>query len=148
MSRSQYDSFFSRSMELPPIAQAFFRQYLRSYTHADFTSLTRIDRTNTSADLKKRHRDIAYEMMLKKGGKLLACAEQQSQPDITLPARFLRYSADNLEHHLKRDQKIPFLVNILFYSGEVSPYPYPNTLQAYYDDPEAGSQELALRFTS
>ena len=28
--------------------------------------------------------------------------------------------------------------------GEPAPYPYPNTLQAYYGHPEWGSQELAL----
>ena len=148
MSQSQYDPFFSRSMELPLVARAFFRQYLPAYTQplSDFSTLARIDRTNTSADLKKRHRDIAYEMMMKGGSKLLACVEQQSQPDIAIPARFLVYSGNNLDYELKKHQKIPLLINLLFYNGEVSPYPYLNTLQAYYDDPAAGIQELALRF--
>ena len=41
---------------------------------------------------------------------------------------------------------MPLLIQLLLYHGESAPYPYQNTLEAYYKHPAWGSQELALRF--
>ena len=135
-------------MELLPIAQAFFGQYAQPHAHPPIEAdqWARIDRTNTSAVLEKRHRDIAYAATMQGGRKLLACPEQQSTPDITILTRLLHYSAEDLAPYLKASQQLPLLCNILFYSGEVSPYPYPNTLEAYYAELAPGSQDLSLRF--
>ena len=148
MPKSKYDPFFSRSMEHRPIAQAFFSQHLPKHIRqlVDLDTLVRVDRTNTNEKLAKRHRDIAYEAPMQGEIALLACAEHQSQPDIMMPVRFLHYGADGITPYLKEHKKIPIVVQFLFYNGEPSPYPYPNTLQAYYGHPEWGSQELALRF--
>lgn len=135
-------------MELFPIAQDLFWHHYLAHTDPKepVNTLTRVDRINTNASLEKRHRDIAYEVRMQGGRKRLMCVEHQSEPDVTIAARFLRYSADNLEHHLGEHQAIPSLINMLLYNGEKSPYPYHNTLQAYYDNPQEGTQELALRF--
>ena len=148
MSPSKYDPFFSRSMEHTPIAQAFFKQHLPQHLRqpTDLDTLVRIDRTNTDERLAKRHRDIAYEAQMQGEIALLLCAEHQSQPDIMMPVRLLYYGADSIAPYLKEHQRIPHLVQLLFYNGQQVPYPYPTTLQAHYGHPERGSQELALRF--
>ena len=140
--------FFSRSMEHLPIAQAFFSQHLPQHIGQllDLDSFVRPDRTNTNQKLEQRRRDIAYEGQMEGEIALLACAEHQSQPDIMMPVRLLHYGADGMTPYLKEHKKISLLIQMLFYNGEPSPYPYPNTLQAYYGHPEWGSQELALRF--
>ena len=135
-------------MELAPIAQdLFWHHYLVHVAPKEVANtLKRVDRTNTSANLEKRHRDIAYEVTMQEGHKRLMCAEHQSKPDITIAARFLRYSAGNLENHFSQCKEIPFITNMLLYNGDTSPYPYHNTLQAYYPNPAVGSQDLTLRF--
>ena len=83
---------------------------------------------------------------MKDGDTLLVNVEHQSNPDIIMLARFLHYSADSITPYLREQKEIPLLIQLLLYHGETSPYPYHNTLQAYYKHPEWGSQELSLRF--
>ena len=147
-SKSKYNPFFSRSMGQLPIVQAFFSQHLPEHIRplVDLDSLVRLDRTNTNAKLAQCHRDIAYEAPMEGKHRILACAEHQSEPDRMMLVRLLHYSAGDLYAYLKEHQKILLLINVLFYHGQQAPYPHPNTLQAYYENPEWGSQELSLRF--
>ena len=147
-SRSQFDTFFSRSMEHLPIAQAFFKQHLPPHIllATDLSTLTRIDRTNTNDHLRQRRKDIAYQAQMTGGHTLLICTEHQSRDDITMPARFLSYNAGDLYKHLKEKGEIPVVVNCLFYHGKKAPYPHHDTLQDYYTHPVWGIQELTLRF--
>ena len=147
-SKSKYDPFFSRSMEHLPIAQAFFSQHLPEHIRqlVDLDTLVRVDRTNTNDKLEQRRRDITYEAQMEGKHRILACAEHQSEPDRMMLVRLLHYSAGDLYAYLKEDKKIPLLINVLFYHGKQAPYPHPNTLQAYYENPAWGSQELSLRF--
>ena len=146
--QSKYDPFFSRSMEHLPIAQAFFAQHLppHLHEHTDLDTLIRFDRTNTNVQLAQRCRDIAYKAQMQGGATLLLCAEHQSEEDITMPVRFLGYNAGDLYGYIKKHKKLPVVLNFLFYHGPQSPYPHHDTLQAYYDHPAWGSQELTLRF--
>lgn len=145
--QSKYDPFFSRSMEHLPIAQAFFAQHLPPHLHepADLDTLIRFDRTNTNVQLAQRCRDIAYKAQMQGGATLLLCAEHQSEEDITMPVRFLGYNAGDLYDYIKKHKKLPVVINFLFYHGYQAPYPHHDTLQAYYDHPAWGSQELTLR---
>ena len=147
-SKSKHDPFFSRTLEHPAIAQAFFRQHLPDHlkVHVDFDSFIRVDRTNTDAKLKRRHRDIIYKAYIKTKDTLFACAEHQSGEDFMMPVRLLRYDADALETYLKEHQKWPLVINLVFYHGEKSPYPYPSEADGYYEHPIWGSQELSIRF--
>ena len=146
--QSKYDPFFSRSLEHKPIAQSFFKQHLPADITplVDFDTFNRIDRTNTDEKLAKRHKDITYEAQMEGEIALLACAEHQSQPDIMMPIRFLYYGVDGIAPYFKEYNKVPFLIQCLFYSGKQAPYPYATRLQDYYGHPERGAQELSLRF--
>ena len=148
MAQSSFDPFFSRSMEFTPIAQdLFWHHYLAHIEPKEaVNTIARVDRTNTNANLNKRHRDIAYEVTMQGGHKRLMCVEHQSKPDITMAVRFLEYSIGDLKGYLSKYQEIPFITNMLLYNGKESPYPYHNTLQAYYPNPAVGSQDLTLRF--
>lgn len=148
MAQSKFDPFFSRSMEFIPIAQDLFWHYhlANTATGEIVETLVRVDRTNTNKSLEKHHRDIAYAVTMQGGQKHLMCVEHQSEPDITMPARFLEYSGGDLKGYLSKYQEIPFIANMLLYNGNTSPYPYHDTLQAYYPDPAVGGRELNLRF--
>ena len=147
-SKSKYDPFFSRSMEHPIIAQTFFAQHLPSHLQqaANLDTFVRFDRANTNTHLEQRRRDIAYKVQMEGNTALIACVEHQSAPDATMLARFLHYSADNIDACLQENQELPLIIQFLFYNGLQAPYPYPTTLQSHYGRPEWGAEELSLRF--
>jgi predicted transposase YdaD len=146
--KSKYDPFFSKSMEYPAIARSLFKQCIPAHIQnlSDLDASARVDRTNTSTKLSKRHRDIVYEASMQDSTTLLICPEHQSGDDSTLPVRFLYYNADSIAPYLEAGEKIPIIINIVVYHGERSPYPDHNTLQAYYERRELGAQELTLRY--
>ena len=146
--QSKYDPFFSRSLEHKPIAQAFFKQHLPKHISpsVDFDTLRRVDRTSTNEKLEKRYKDMAYEAQMEGKQRILACAEHQSRPDRMMLVRLLHYSADSLAPYFEAEEEIPIVVNVMLYHGEVAPYPYHNTLKAYYGHPQWGSDELNARF--
>lgn len=82
---------------------------------------------------------------MKGGHTLLVCVEHQSKDDISIPLRFLSYNSKALSGYFERREKIPIVVNCLFYHGEKAPYPHHDTLQAYPTHPEWGRRELNLR---
>jgi predicted transposase YdaD len=150
MSKAKHDQFFSRSLEYPAIAQAFIYQHSLIYLRekVDWGQLVRVDRTNTDDTLKQRRRDIIYKApFLNEEGTVFFAIEHQSENDPTIPIRFLRYTADNLENHLNEgNKKWPLLVNILLYHGTRAPYPLSCESTDYYENPLFGKQELWFRF--
>ena len=115
----------------------------------DVENITRVDRTNTSRNLSKHHRDIIYRVPFKNeaDGSLLVGIEHQSDKDKMIPIRFLGYTVDNLEALTnKGEKKWPIVVNILLYYGKESPYPYACDTNELYQAPLLGNKELYLRF--
>ncbi|MEL6412921.1 MAG: Rpn family recombination-promoting nuclease/putative transposase [Bacteroidota bacterium] len=99
---SKFDQFFSKSLELKPVAAALFRCLLPEGPGAYVKQevLTRIDRVRTNAKLEQRRRDIAYEMDAGELGKFLLCLEHQSSPDKFMISRELYYLSDNIATYL------------------------------------------------
>ena len=149
MAKPKHDPFFSRSLEHPAIAKDFFRQHIPPYLkeQVDWEGLSRIDRNDTDSALKKLQRDIIYKAPLKQGGNIILGIEQQSKADPLMPIRYLRYSANVFEAHIKeRHTKWPLLVSLLVYNGLKSPYPYPIETTDCYEHGAWGNKELYLRF--
>ncbi|MEL6413209.1 MAG: Rpn family recombination-promoting nuclease/putative transposase, partial [Bacteroidota bacterium] len=124
---SKFDQFFSKSLELKPVAAALFRCFLPEgpSAYAKQEALTRIDRVRTNAKLEQRRRDIAYEMDTEELGKFLLCLEHQSSPDELMIARELYYVVDNIATYLAEREPVPSIVNLILYHGAPSPQPYP-----------------------
>jgi predicted transposase YdaD len=135
-------------MEHTPIAQAFLKQHIPQHINhlVEFDSLTRVDRTNTDAKLKQRHRDIIYKAPIEQNNTLFACAEHQSGEDFMMPVRVLYYNADLAASYVEAHRKWPLIINFVLYHGDKTPYPYPSDLSGYYEYPTWGMQELSLRF--
>ena len=145
--KSSFDPFVSKSLEFEAVSRALLKKlpkHIRPFV--DFVSIVRIERSKTNPKLQKLIRDNTYLIKLKDGSILLVNIEHQSRPDIMMPVRFLHYGADSIAPYLQKQQEIPLLVQILLYHGERSPYPYHNTLEAYYKHPKWGRQELSMRF--
>ncbi|XWN35406.1 MAG: Rpn family recombination-promoting nuclease/putative transposase [Roseivirga sp.] len=146
MPRAKNDSFFKRSLEHTPIAQAFFSQHLPAHLKplVALDRLQRVDRTSTDAQLKQRHRDISYEAPLEEHNTLLLCAEHQGKPELMMLVRLLRYDADGIETYVQKHQKWPVVVNIVF--TQAPAWPSPSTTQEAYERPALGVQELSIRY--
>jgi predicted transposase/invertase (TIGR01784 family) len=148
-SKPKYDPFFSRSLEIPEIAHDFFKHHLSSdiSQQLDLANIVRVDRTNTDYNLKQRERDIVYKTKLNKTHTAFLCIEHQSKAQRNMPLRLLRYYLDTTEMYLNaRNRKWPLVISLLFYHGQISPYPYSGEVTAYYADPILGSQQLTFRF--
>lgn len=149
LSKPRHDPFFSRSLEHSPLARDFFSKHIPLHLreHLGFDHLIRVDRNNTDARLKRRQRDIIYKMPLKQTRTAFLCAEHQSQEQLHIPLRVLRYYTDSVEMYLKAgNRKWPLVVSVIFYHGEKSPYPYSSEVYDYYEDPILGSEQLSFRF--
>src|SRR5438045_4159828 len=92
--KSKHDAFFGRSLEHLPIAKAFFRAHIPAHLQPliDFGTWVRVDRTNTDAKLKRRHRDIVHKARIGIKHTVVVCTEHQSGEDWKMPVRFLRYN--------------------------------------------------------
>ena len=146
---AKHDQFFSRSLENIDLAKQFLQIHMSTHLKhlVDIEKISRVDRTNTSRNLSKRQRDIIYHVPLKTGGSLIVAIEHQSSEDKTLPIRYIRYTADNLEVWTNEGrEQWPILVNLLLYHGKPSPYPYPCDSTGLYRDSLLGNKELYLRF--
>lgn len=145
----KHDSFFSGSLELIPIALAFFKQHIPGHLQqiVESQTITRIDRKNTDAKLKQRLRDIIYQTSLYPNGTCYCTVEHQSQPKFDMPLRLLQYQLDTIRIHRQAGNKSwPMVVSLLFYHGKTTPYPYPCRSTDYYEYPHWSDQQLYFQF--
>ena len=86
---AKHNQFFFRSLENLELAKQFIGIHLPTHLTdlIDLENITRVDRTNTSKDLSKRHRDIIYQVPFKNkaDGSLLVAIEHQSSKDKMVP---------------------------------------------------------------
>ncbi len=137
MPPSSYDFSFNKALQL-------LREHLpaRIQSLIDFSTLTRVDRTNTRFGHKRRRRGTAYEALMKGGHQLLVRTEQLSRPNVALPARLLSHNVGDFGQYLKERKRIPLLVNVLHYKGEAPSGSHHIVLHACYNDPAAGDRPV------
>ncbi|MEL6539567.1 MAG: Rpn family recombination-promoting nuclease/putative transposase [Bacteroidota bacterium] len=145
---SKFDLFFSKSMELAPVAEAFARYFLPGdfKAEAKYETLTRVDRVHTDAKLQQRRQDIAYEMEAGKLGKVMLSGEHQSSPDRLMIPRGLYYTVDNMALYMEAGEPVPTMLNFIIYHGKPSPQPYPIHPEECFGCPEVAKKYLNFKF--
>ncbi|AVX38810.1 Rpn family recombination-promoting nuclease/putative transposase [Yersinia massiliensis] len=92
-------------------------------------------------DLKAYYSDVLYSLKTQmQDGYIYALIEHQSSPDKQMAFRLMRYAIAAMQRHLEAgNEKLPLVIPILFYHGQVTPYPYSmNWLQAFSSPIMAG----------
>ncbi|CQR08293.1 transposase [Yersinia mollaretii] len=85
-------------------------------------------------DLRAYYSDVLYSLKTQKqDGYIYALIEHQSSPDNNMAFRLMRYAIAAMKRHLDNgNDKLPLVIPILFYHGQVTPYPYSmNWLQSF-----------------
>lgn len=92
-------------------------------------------------DLRAFYSDILYSLKTQtQEGYVYALIEHQSSPDKHMAFRLMRYAIAAMQRHLDAgNDQLPLVIPILFYHGQVTPYPYPmGWLQAFNEPTLAG----------
>ncbi|CNE19258.1 transposase [Yersinia mollaretii] len=85
-------------------------------------------------DLRAFYSDILYSLKTQtQEGYVYALIEHQSSPDKHMAFRLMRYAIAAMQRHLDAgNDQLPLVIPILFYHGQVTPYPHPMSwLQAF-----------------
>lgn len=143
-----HDKFFRASMQNPPIAQAFFQQYLPTtlLDALDVNSFKLEDSSYIDAQLQETFSDLVFschynENVDKPQANLVLLVEHQSTADRLMAFRVFHYLFNMLYRIYKerpqnsKKDKLPPVYALVFYHGKQSPYPFSLKLQDCFDDP-------------
>ena len=84
----------------------------------------------------------SYSLKTTQGDGYVYCLiEHQSTPDSLMAFRLMRYSILAMQSHLDKNEgkaspRLPLVIPILFYHGQIRPYPYGTSWLESFADPE------------
>ncbi|MDR2688319.1 MAG: Rpn family recombination-promoting nuclease/putative transposase, partial [Azoarcus sp.] len=145
-STTPHDALFKKFLGHPETAREFLNAHLPDPLRAlcDLTTLRLESSSFIEADLRGACSDILYSLETTKGKGYVYCLiEHQSTPDPLMAFRLMRYSILAMQAHLDKDKgkrsakKLPLVIPILFYHGQVRPYPHSTCWLDNFADPEA-----------
>jgi predicted transposase/invertase (TIGR01784 family) len=83
----------------------------------------------------------------KDDGYVYALIEHQSSPDKHMAFRLVRYAIAAMQRHLQAGHdRLPLVIPMLFYHGQITPYPYSMSWLEEFSDPELARQLYAGHF--
>ncbi|MCL2895342.1 Rpn family recombination-promoting nuclease/putative transposase [Brenneria tiliae] len=123
-----HDAIFKQFLSDTEIARDFLSIHLppEIRQHCDFTTLQRESASFVDEELRSRVSDMLYSCRTSAGRGYIYCViEHQSSPDRLMAFRLLYYSLAAMQQHLSQGHKtLPLVVPLLFYHGDLRPYPY------------------------
>jgi len=128
-----HDKLFKRSMSIPEVAKDFLKMHLPDdiKDKIDYSTIEVLPETYIDESLSHHQVDALFKIQYDGNDLLIyVLAEQQSNPDYTMPVRGLSYKSDiwasYIETH-KHDPKakLPPIIHLHFYTG---PKPYNGPL--------------------
>ncbi|ECR4900769.1 Rpn family recombination-promoting nuclease/putative transposase [Salmonella enterica] len=147
-SKRGHDPLFKLFLREPETAKDFLAAHLPQ----DIRSLVNLDSLRLESgsyvdeQLKEQHSDILYSVKMAQGEQcLLYCVvEHQSTEDEMMAWRMKKYTIRAMSDHLnKGHKKLPVVVPLLFYHGDVRPYPYSMDWLDCFEQPELARQVLS-----
>ncbi|EIE0340151.1 Rpn family recombination-promoting nuclease/putative transposase [Salmonella enterica] len=147
-SKRGHDPLFKLFLREPETA----RDFLAAHLPQDIRSLVNLDSLRLESgsyvdeQLKEQHSDILYSVKMAQGEQcLLYCVvEHQSTEDEMMAWRMTKYTIRAMSDHLnKGHKKLPVVVPLLFYHGDVRPYPYSMDWLDCFEQPELARQVLS-----
>lgn len=108
----------------------------------DLSSLALTDKSFVSEQLRHQESDLIYQAEIHgHEGYLCFLIEHQSTANPLMAFRQLEYNVALMRQHLQQDKdKLPVIINICVYHGEVSPYPYSTCLLDCFADPKLAEE--------
>ncbi|HGG5995587.1 TPA: Rpn family recombination-promoting nuclease/putative transposase [Salmonella enterica subsp. diarizonae serovar 61:r:z53] len=147
-SKRGHDPLFKLFLREPVTARDFLEAHLpediRSLVHLDTLRLE--SGSYVDEELKELHSDILYSVKMAQDERcLLYCVvEHQSTEDEMMAWRMTKYTIRAMDDHLKKGYKtLPVVVPLLFYHGDVRPYPYSMDWLDCFEQPELARRVLS-----
>ena len=139
-----HDALFKQFLTHPPTARDFLQLHLPpTLLHlCDLNTLKLESGSFIEENLHACYSDMLYSLKTGKGDGYVYCLiEHQSSPDKHMAFRLMRYAIAAMQRHLEAgNATLPLVIPLLFYHGQVTPYPYSmNWLQEFLE-PEIARQ--------
>ncbi|HIF4013603.1 TPA: Rpn family recombination-promoting nuclease/putative transposase [Yersinia enterocolitica] len=139
-----HDALFKQFLTHPETARDFLDVHLPPALRqvCDLNTLRLESGSFIEEDLRAYYSDVLYSLKAGKGdGYIYALIEHQSSPDRHMGFRLMRYAIAAMQRHLDAgNNKLPLVIPILFYHGQVTPYPYPMNWLQEFSEPELAGQ--------
>ncbi|AKH64629.1 transposase [Photorhabdus thracensis] len=128
--RPHHDALFKHFLTQPETAREFLSLYLPEEIQllCDLATLKLEPGSFVDRHLRQLHSDVLYSVETARGQGYIYCLiEHQSTPDPLMAWRLMYYAMSAMAAHLKKGHtELPLVAPLLFYHGEVRPYPYTN----------------------
>jgi predicted transposase/invertase (TIGR01784 family) len=141
---SPHDAVFKHLLSHRATARDFLDIHLPEHLRAlcNLQTLQLESGSFIDEELRASHSDILYSLQTQAGeGYIYLLIEHQSSADRHMAFRLMRYAIAAMQRHLdKGHTQLPLVIPLLFYHGQVSPWPYPMCWLAGFANPEIARQ--------
>lgn len=139
-----HDACFKKLLSDPAIARDFFDIHLPAHLkpYCDLNTLRLESGSFVKDDLRQQFSDILYSLNLAgRTGYLYILIEHLSKAKYLTPFQVLSYQVEAMRQHIHQGHpRLPVVIPLLFYRGEVSPYPEPVDIFECFDQPDLARQ--------
>ncbi|MCU8269245.1 Rpn family recombination-promoting nuclease/putative transposase [Vibrio vulnificus] len=137
---SIHDGLFKSFLTVPETAKDFLDIHLPLHIKeiCNLDTLQLQPGSFLEEELVPYYSDVLYSMETESGvGYVYALIEHQSRPDKHMGFRMMRYAIAAMKQHLDAgNETLPLVVPLLFYHGQISPYPYSTNWLDEFEHPE------------
>lgn len=123
-----HDAVFKQFLSHPETARDFLLIHLPAALceRCDLQTLKLEPTSFIEDNLRAYYSDVLWSLKTREGeGYIYVLIEHQSTADPHMAFRLMRYAVAAMQRHLDAGHKtLPLVVPMLFYHGEMSPYPY------------------------
>lgn len=145
-----HDAIFKQSLTHQQTARDFLEIHLPPEFRkiCDLNTLQLESSSFIENDLRPYYSDVLYSLKTQtQDGYVYALIEHQSTPDKHMAFRLMRYAIAAMQRHLDAgNDKLPLVIPILFYHGQVTPYPYPMSWLQTFSLPTLADQLYSGNF--
>nr|WP_317233302.1 Rpn family recombination-promoting nuclease/putative transposase [Serratia fonticola] len=145
-----HDAVFKQFLTHPDTARDFLELHLPPalLQFCDLNTLKLESGSFIESGLRAYYSDVLYSLDTEQGdGYVYVLLEHQSSPDKHMAFRLVRYAIAAMHRHLEAGHdQLPLVIPMLFYHGQVTPYPYTMSWLEEFSEPELARQLYAGHF--
>nr|WP_025120961.1 MULTISPECIES: Rpn family recombination-promoting nuclease/putative transposase [unclassified Serratia (in: enterobacteria)] len=145
-----HDAVFKQFLTHPDTARDFLELHLPPALQqcCDLRTLKLESGSFIENNLRPYYSDVIYSLKTEQGdGYIYTLIEHQSVPDKHMAFRLVRYAIAAMHRHLQEGHdRLPLVIPMLFYHGQVTPYPYSMGWLEDFSEPEMARQLYAGHF--